>query len=183
MITTRVARRYAQALLESAESERVLEPVLNDARLLQEYVDQSRDLRLFLRSPVIKTEKKASILQTLFEPLVHRLTMNFILLLLEKRREEVLPVIIEQLFVLNDQQKGIVNLELRAATDLSKTHRSAITRRFEQLMGKKIRISFSVDVSLKGGVLARVGDTVYDGSVRRQLEMLKEQFARGVVSN
>ena len=74
-------------------------------------------------------------------------------------------------------------MELKAASELSEAHRSAITQRFEQLTGKKIRISFSIDTSLKAGIVVRVGDTVYDGSVKRQLELLRDRFARSVVSN
>ena len=183
MKNTRVALRYAQALLEAAEGQGVLEAVLNDASLLRRYLSQSRDLRLFLRSPVISGDMKVATLRSIFEASVAPLTMQFLLLLIDKKREEVLPEVMDELFRLHDERQGIVSLELQAATDLSENHRSAILRRFEQITGKTVRVSFSVDATLKGGVLARVGDTVYDGSVKRQLEMLREQFAQGVVSN
>ena len=183
MKSTRVARRYAQALLESAEAEQVLESVLKDVGLLRDYVSESRELRSFLRSPVIKNDTKVSVLRSIFEKSIAPLTMNFLLLLLQKQREDVLPEIIEEVFREHDERQGIVTLELKASTELSADHRSAIARRFEAMTGKTVRVSFSVDASLKGGVFARVGDTVYDGSVKRQLEMLREQFTRGVISN
>ncbi|MBE0556719.1 MAG: ATP synthase F1 subunit delta, partial [Proteobacteria bacterium] len=157
MKSTRVARRYAQALLESSESGRVLDSVLKDARLLHDYVVQSRELRSFLRSPVIKGETKVTVLRSLFEKSIAPLTMNFLLLLVHKNREEVLPEIIDELFRLHDERQGIVTLDLKAATQLSQDHRSAVVRRFEQITGKTVRVSFSVDATLKGGILARVG--------------------------
>jgi len=183
MKNTRIARRYAQALLGSAKEEKVLEAVLKDAGLLRDYVAKSRELRSFLRSPVIKSGAKVAVLRSIFEQSITPLTMNFLLLLLDKNREEVLPEIIDELFRLHDEQQGIVTLELKAATDLSQDTRSAIAQRFEKILGKTIRVSFSIDATLRGGVFARMGDTVYDGSVKRQLELLREQFARGVVSN
>lgn len=183
MKTSRVARRYAQALLESAERDRVLETVLADLRLLQEHIAGSREFRSFLKSPVIKGQTKLTILHGVFGGSVNALTMDFLRLLVEKKREALLADIITELFLMNDVRLGIVNLELKAASELSDDHRTAITRRFEQLTGMKIKISFSIDTSLKGGILVRVGDTVYDGSVKRQLEVLRERFAQGVVSN
>ena len=183
MKSARVAYRYALALLETAEQEQVLASVLKDAVHLKGMIDQSRDLRSFLRSPVLKSAKKAAVLRTVFEKDVTPLTMNFLLLLVNKNRESVLPEVIGELFRLHDERQGTVTLELKAATDLSESQRSAIARRFEQMLKKTVRVSFSIDATLKGGILARLGDTVYDGSVKRQLEMLREQFARGVFSN
>lgn len=183
MKTSRVARRYAQALLESAERDRLLDAVLADLRVLQEHIAESREFRSFLRSPVIKGHMKLSILRNVFGGSVSALTLDFLRLLIEKRREALLSEVIAELFLMNDVRQGIVTLELKAALELSDAHRSAITQRFEHLTGKKIRISFSVDTSLRGGILVRVGDTVYDGSIKRQLELLRERFAQGVVSN
>ena len=183
MKNSRVARRYAQALLEAAERDRALDAVLADLRLLQEHISESRDFRLFLKSPVIKGQTKLSILRNVFGGSLGALTMDFLRLLVEKNREALLSEVIVELFLMNDTRLGIVSLELKAAAELSDDHRTAITRRFENLTGKKIKISFSIDTSLKGGILVRVGDTVYDGSVKRQLELLRQRFAEGVVSN
>ena len=72
---------------------------------------------------------------------------------------------------------------MRAATELTKDQQQTIVKRFEGITRKKIRVAFSIDKQLKGGFVARVGDTVYDGSVRRQLELLRERFAEGVGRN
>ena len=183
MKTTRVARRYAKALLNSAEHQHKLDSVLADLRLLQEHIDESREFRSFLKSPVIRGQMKLSILRDVFGGSLSALTMDFLRLLIEKKREAHLSEVITELFRMNDERLGIVSLELKAASELSDTHRSAITQRFEQITGRKIKISFSIDASLKAGILVRVGDTVYDGSVKRQLELLRDRFAQGVVSN
>lgn len=183
MKTTRVARRYAKALLLSAERQGQLDSVLADVLVLQEHIAESREFRSFLRSPVIRGQVKLSILRDVFGGSLNALTVDFLRLLVEKKREAHLSEVIAELLLMNDVRLGIVSLELKAASELSDAHRSAITQRFEQLTGKKIRISFSVDTSLKAGIVVRVGDTVYDGSVKRQLEMLRDRFAQSVVSN
>jgi F-type H+-transporting ATPase subunit delta len=86
-------------------------------------------------------------------------------------------------FKLRDDRLGIVALDVRAATELSKSQQQTIVKRFEEITQKKIRVAFSIDKQLKGGFVARVGDTVYDGSVQRQLELLRDQFAKGVGRN
>jgi F-type H+-transporting ATPase subunit delta len=77
---------------------------------------------------------------------------------------------------MRDELLGIVTLELRAAVDLTSDQQKTIAKRFEDMTRKRIRIVFSVDKQLKGGFVARVGDTVYDGSVSRQLELLRSRF-------
>ena len=84
---------------------------------------------------------------------------------------------------MRDDQLGILTLELRAAVDLTNDQQKTIAKRFEEMTRKKIRIVFSVDKQLKGGFVARVGDTVYDGSVVRQLELLRDRFAEGAGRN
>jgi F-type H+-transporting ATPase subunit delta len=183
MRSSRVAGRYAQAFLETAEAAGNQESLLKDAAVLRETVAKSRDFRSFLKSPVIKGETKESVLKVLFGTTLHPATMKFLLLLVEKKREDILAEILDELFRLHDERAGIVTLHLQAATVLSDSQRSTIAARFERITGKKVRLVFVVDGALKGGVLARVGDTVYDGTVKRQLEMLREQFARTMVSN
>ena len=178
MTPTRLARRYAEALMGAAEDEKQVPAVAADLRQLDTLIAQSRDLRRFLQSPAIKKEKKQEVLRTLFEGKVHPLTARFMNLLAEKGREEVFSLIIREFFRLEDERNGVVEVELRAASPLTADQSTELLRRFESLSKKKVRIALKADPSLRGGFVARLGDTVYDGSVRRQLEILRERFAR-----
>jgi len=183
MTNTRVARRYAEAMLELAQERKQVDRVAEDFGLLRQIIAGSRDLASFLRSPVLSKEKKRSVLEALFSSRLSALTMDFLRLLTDKNREEVLGQIAEEFLRLRDERLGIVNVEVRAAVEVTKEQQLALERKFEGVTGKKVRLAVSADKQLLGGLVARVGDTVFDGSVRHQLDLLRERFAGKVGSN
>ncbi|HTY37578.1 MAG TPA: ATP synthase F1 subunit delta [Bacteroidota bacterium] len=183
MSAYRVARRYAEAALELAEDQKKGERLAGDLEIVLTAMKESRDFRTFLKSPVVPKEKKRAVIAAAFKSRVSAFTFGFLNLILDKGREEVLGDIIQEFFRLRDERLGIVTLEVRAATELSKNQQQKILKRFEEITQKKVRVAFSIDKELKGGFIARVGDTVYDGSVHRQLQLLRERFAEGVGRN
>ncbi|HXG38607.1 MAG TPA: ATP synthase F1 subunit delta [Bacteroidota bacterium] len=183
MISTRVTRRYARALMDLAEEQKQLDRVVEDFELLQRVTKESKEFHLFLKSPVVKKEKKKEIFSSLFGTTIGPLTSSFVNLLIDKGREDILPQIINQFFALRDERLGIVSVEVKAAIDLTKDQLNEIRQRFEGITKKKVRVALSLDKQLKGGFLARVGDTVYDGSVRHQLELMRERFHEGTIHN
>ena len=183
MVSTRITRRYALALMETAEEQKQLDRVVQDLELLQRTAKESKDFNTFLKSPVIKNDKKKEIFSELLKSKVGALTLDFLLLLCEKRREDILLPIITQFFLLRDELLGIVQVDVKAATELSRDQFDNIQKRFENITKKKVRISFNLDTMVKGGFIARVGDTVFDGSVRHQLELIRERFTEGVMNN
>jgi len=179
MSVYRVARRYAEAVSELAEEQKQSERVAADLELIRKTLMGSRELVTFLKSPVISKEKKQTVIGDLFRSKVSGFTFSFLALLLDKGREDVLRAIVDEFFKLRDDRLGIITLDVRAATELTGDQQGNIVKRFETMTGKTIRVSFSVDKELKGGIVARVGDTVFDGSIQRQLELLRERFAEG----
>jgi len=183
MSAYRVARRYAEAVIQLAEDQKQGEVLAGDLDMVQKAMKQSVELQSFLKSPVISKEKKRAAVSALFKAKVGALAFNFLNLLVEKGREDVLDDILVEYFKMRDEQLGITTLELRAAIDLSTDQQETIAKRFEKMTRKKIRVVFSVDKQLKGGFVARVGDTVYDGSVSRQLQLLRNRFTEGAGRN
>jgi F-type H+-transporting ATPase subunit delta len=183
MSVYRVARRYAQAALELAEEQKQGERLAGDLEMVLKAVKESPEFLALLKSPVISKEKKRTVLREVFKSRIGDLSFRFLNMIVEKGREDVLADIISEYFRLRDDRLGIVTLDVRAATELSKSQQQTIVQRFEEMTQKKIRVTFSIDKQLKGGFVARIGDTVYDGSVRRQLELLRERFAEGVGRN
>jgi F-type H+-transporting ATPase subunit delta len=176
MNPTRLARRYAEALMGAAEDATAVPAVASDLRQIDGLIRGSRELQLFLKSPVIKKDKKREVLRSIFEGKVHVLTSRTLALLAEKGREEALPFVILEFFRLEDERNGIIEVEVRSATVLSPDQIARLRERFESLSTKKVRIAATLDPSLRGGFRAKMGDTVYDGSVSRQLEILRERF-------
>ena len=179
----RVARRYAQALIGLADEQGQLERVSEDLLMLRRTLRESHEFVVFLKSLVVKTEKKQRVLEELFADKVHPSTQGFLRLLAEKGREDVLGQIVEEFFQLRDVMLGIVNVDVKAAVELTGDQNKALVKKFEGVTKKTVRVSISLDTTLRGGFIARVGDTVFDGSVRRQLELLRERFTRGAGMN
>jgi F-type H+-transporting ATPase subunit delta len=179
MINVRVARRYAEGLIEVVVEQKKTEVVAGELEWLRQLTKQSRELLLFLKSPVIDKAKRRSILRLLFEGKLDAATVRFLDFLAEKGRTSILLDIIDQFFALQDERQGIINVEVRTASDFSTDQTTTLQKKLETYARKRVRITFGLDKQLKGGFVARVGDTVFDGSIKRQLELLRQRFAGG----
>jgi len=178
-----IARRYAQALYEEAEQHQCTERVDEDVAAIATGLDDSRDLVRFFESPVISREKKASIVQSLFAERLQSVTLHFLQLLVEKRRENIFPVIVSAYRSLRDDQQGIAEAFVRTAQAMSEAEEQSIADALETLTGRRIRLQIEVDPELIGGIVIRVGDTVYDGSVVQQLRSLRRRMEQGSFLN
>jgi len=179
MTNVRVARRYAEGLIEMAAEQKKEEVVARDLGVLRQLTKQSREFLLFLKSPVIDKARKRQILRSMFDGKFDAATVRFLDVLSEKGRENVLADIIDQFFALQDERQGIINVEVRTASDFSTGQTATLQKKIEDYTRKRVRITFGLDKQLMGGFVARVGDTVFDGSVKRQLELLRQRFAEG----
>lgn len=179
MKNTRVARRYAQALMQSADSVQAIDLYANDLELIKKTIVGSRELRLFVNRPIVTAQKKMGVLRELFGSSISSATMSFLELLVEKQREEHLLEVIEQYFGLRDAKYGIVNVDVSSAVEITPQQEKSLSDKLEQYTKKKVRVRFALDTSLKGGLVVRIGDRVLDASVKRQLELMREQFAEG----
>ncbi len=116
-----------------------------------------------------------------FRSSVQTLTLHFLSLLIEKEREDALLSIIEAFFRLQDEILGIVHVNIKTAAGLSQQQTAQLKQRFEAYSQKKVLIDQSLDKQLIGGFVARIGDTVFDGSVKQQLELLRKRFAEELI--
>jgi F-type H+-transporting ATPase subunit delta len=174
-----IARRYAQALNEQAAQSGVLDQVDADIELIRESLADSRELRAFFDSPIISREKKADVVKALFGERIQTVTMNFMGLLVEKRREGVFPSVVSSYRELRDDQLGTTAVSVRTAYELSEEDQNALVNELKSLTGKQVRLETKVDASIMGGIVIRIGDTVYDGSITNQLATLRERLQRG----
>jgi F-type H+-transporting ATPase subunit delta len=179
MRNTRVARRYALALMTAAEGQKALENVSADIDVIGTMTKGSRDLRLLLRSPVISIPRKRTALHALLNGRVHPITLSFIELLTTKQREGILPEIAEQFSALRDERLGIVHVDVTSAVDLTPEQHTALTRALEQHTKKKVRVHAMLDPAIKGGLRIRIADTVVDATVAHKLERLHQRFILG----
>lgn len=179
MINQTVARRYAQALYEEAVQERRVERIDEDMALIREALETSRELVVFFESPVISRQKKQDVVKALFADRVQQVTLNFLHLLVEKKREDLFPEVVLAYRALRDEQLGIVEARARVAFPLTAEEQAQLVKALEHRVGTRIRLTVEHDASLVGGLVVRIGDVVFDGSVRHQLATLRERLEYG----
>ena len=182
MADYRVLHRYATSLLETAIEKNNLEIITNDIQFLVDTLKQNKQLELMLESPVIRPEMKLNILNEIFVNRISKGTIDFIEFVVTKKRENLLQAIGNRFMELRDEHLGIANVVVTAASEFTNEQKNILRNRLEKILGKKIRLNFKIDLELVGGFIAKVGDTLYDASIKHQLELLKKQFFTGELS-
>lgn len=172
MASLRIVKRYALALFRSSQAEGTTDKVLSDLMQVKSAINASKDLRVMLHSPVIRTAVKVSVLTEIFGTSLSKLSLDFMIFLAEKGREPLLAEAIESFESIYNEANGILKVGIVSATQLSEDMRSKIVAMMAKTTGKRIEPNFSVDSSLIGGLRIRVADMLYDGSVTAQLATL-----------
>jgi F-type H+-transporting ATPase subunit delta len=135
------------------------------------------DARKFLENPTMAGERRKRLLKEIFQALnLDRRPANFIGILVDRDRLPILEEIIEAYQKLLDERLGIIRARVTAAYSMNHLEQKELTARLEQATGKQIRMEVAVDPSLIGGVVAQLGSTIYDGSVRQRLEAFKARL-------
>jgi len=173
-----IARRYARALFEEARAHALAEVIDADLQQLSEVLTASRELTRIFESPIIPRDKKQKILERLLADRVHPLTWRFLTLLVAKQREHLLPEVVRAYQALQDEAQGVAEAHVYTAFPLDEVGVAPLRERLERLTGKRLRLRLTYDPSLIGGLVVRIGDTVYNGSVRHQLATLRERLRR-----
>jgi len=177
MSNVRAATRYATALLGVAAERNETEQVGKDVAALEQLIAAVPEFALFLKSPVVSKERKSAALNEILTGRTGNTVRNFVLLLASKDREDLLPAIIGQFIRLRDERMGVVNASAKAASDFSAEQKADLTARIEKSTGRKVRLTVGRDPALIAGFTVQVEDTVWDASVKRQLERLGEMLA------
>ena len=179
MTEARAAYRYALALIGVAQEMKKLDAVDRDLTFIEKLTRETREFYLFLKSPVITTEKKKRVLHEIIRGNVGDVTVKFVMLLASKGREELLPEIVRQFVRLRDERLGILNVEARSAVQFTTAQEESLARQLEKATMKRVRMRYVLDPSLKGGFIIQHEDTVWDASVRHQLEVMRQRLLEG----
>lgn len=173
-----VLRRYANALYEEAERQDCLDAVDDDVALLRQTLAETREFAQFVESPVIPQDKKRDVFRALLQERVHPLTLQFMELLVEKDRETLLADLLDTYRTLRDEARNVVEVQARVPAPLDEAERTKLIERLEAMTGKNVRLEVDHKPTLIGGLVIRIGDQVYDGSVRQKLDNLRDSWGR-----
>jgi len=181
MTLSAVAARYANALADvvtAGNSDLAPQDAVRELRAFEAVLNQSRDLREALHTPSVAGSRKKAVVGRLADLLkLSRISRNFLLVLIGHRRITLLGEILQTFEIVLDERSGYVRAEIASASNLDAAQRALIEAELEKLTGKHIRAAYAVDESLIGGVVAKAGSTVYDGSVRGSLESLRQRLS------
>jgi F-type H+-transporting ATPase subunit delta len=169
-------RMYARALFEAAQEANRVDAVADDLAELARAMEEVPELRAFLRNPQVEPAGKAEVLEQLMGG-ADELVRNFVRLVAEKGRAGELSVISEELDALVAQAQNRLSVELTTSYELSDAEAASIVQTIEKASGRTIEATRTVDPSLIGGIVLRIGSQLADGSVRGRLERLRQELA------
>jgi F-type H+-transporting ATPase subunit delta len=184
MADQRVAARYAKSLLDLGQEMGTLDSVKADMDLLSKTIAESRELRLLLRNPIVKHDKKLAILNAIFKGKVSDVTMRFFTILTEKNREAALESMGTEFLVQYNAMRGIQSAEVTSATPLNAVSRLEMRKLVTQQTGlTEVELTEKVDPDLIGGFVLRVGDQQIDDSVRTSLRKMRISLQENTYQN
>lgn len=174
----RLIQGYAQALFAVAEAEGDLEQVEDELYRFGKTVESQPELRDALTDPALPLDRKRAVLEELLGDKASPHTSNLLTFLVEQGRARDLQRIVTALAEVAAERRRKAVAEVRSAVPLDEDQRARLAEALSKATGKDIELKVLVDPGVIGGVVARVGDQVFDGSVRRKLEIAREQLTR-----
>jgi F-type H+-transporting ATPase subunit delta len=170
--------QYATALAEIALEQGATEPLLRQLADFGRAYEESAELRNFLSNPAVKREAKHGVIEKLVARLgASRIVRNFLFVVVDNQRGALIPQMIETFQEVIRQRQGVAEADVESAAELDATQKSQLLLTLERMTGKKIRAKYSLDPALLGGAVVRIGDTIYDGSLKNRLNQMRARLA------
>lgn len=176
MLKGAVAGRYAEALYEIAVEKNMVDKLEEELRAVVNLLEEEPGLKKVLFHPRITAAEKKDVLKALLEDRISPVAMNFLCLVIDRQRETYLADIVEVFVDYANKARNIADVEVTSAVELGKDERKRLVKALGKMTGKEVRVNYSVDPSLIGGVVVRIGDKVIDGSIKTRLESMKEHL-------
>jgi F-type H+-transporting ATPase subunit delta len=177
---TVITKRYAKALFELAQSQGQVSETEEQLRQLVQATENDAEIRAFLNAPGIETDRKVQALRSAFGDKASDIILNTISLLIERGRQGELSSLLQAFRQVSGGILGRVDALVTSAKPLNDDEKNKLASRFGSLTGKTVRVENIVDPALLGGLTVRIGDTLYDGSLRGKLDRLSKQLQTSV---
>ncbi|MDD4357956.1 MAG: ATP synthase F1 subunit delta [Smithellaceae bacterium] len=169
-----ISKRYARAFFEIAGEEKKLEQYYNELRQFSSMMAENKDLGSFLANPVFEQDVKKKVLEKIIGKMtLSPMTINFLKLLVDKNRIDVLPDIDTCYRQMMDEVLKKTRVTVKTAFPLSAEMQNYIMSNLKKMTGREVEVTTEDDKSLLGGIVIGVGDTLYDGSIKNQLNNMR----------
>jgi len=170
--------QYATALADIVLEQGAAEPARKQLQEFRAAYEESAELRNFLVSPAIPRDAKHGVIEKIVARLgASKIIRNFLFVMSDNQRVHLLPDIVDTFEQVLEQRQGVAEAQVTSPLELTDVQKSSLVRTLERVSGKKIQARYSLDPGLLGGVLVRIGDMIYDGSVRNRLNQLRARLA------
>jgi len=170
--------QYANAMADVALAQGVAEPAAKQLHDFGAAYAESAELRAFLASPAVSMEAKHAVIEKIAARLgASKIIRNFLFVLADHRRTQLIPEVIAAFHQVIRQRQGVAEAEVSSAVELSAAQKKEMAVTLTRLTGKKIEAKYALDPALLGGAVVRIGDTIYDGSLRSRLNEMRARLA------
>ncbi|OEF96778.1 F0F1 ATP synthase subunit delta [Desulfuribacillus alkaliarsenatis] len=173
MIQTTVATRYAEALFAIAKENNSFDQLELELTTIDQAMEANEDFKKLLNHPHVAKEDKKRLLADVFATSISEVTVNFLNLLIDKQRQDIFSQIVKSFIVISNEARGIADATVVSVSALTDTQLEQIRATFKELIGKDLRITTEIDKDIIGGFIVRIGDRVYDSSIKTQLDRFK----------
>jgi len=182
MLNKSVARRYAEAFFSIAQENNKVDDLQLELEKVVEVIETTENLKDYLAHLLIPAKEKKDVTSKIFTGNISQITLNFVLMIIDKRRETYIGVIADEYKDMADEARNIMKAELVSAREVSSDEMSILAEKLSVSTGKTVQLKQVVDPALIGGIKIRMGDQIIDGTVAKKLEMLKERLKQVKIS-
>jgi len=175
-MSTRAALRYAKAALSFAQKEGSESIVYNDMQLIEATIQESRDLDVLLKSPIIKLSDKVKALEAVFGAKISNYSKGVIKLLVNNKRLSLLEIVASDYQIIYDHLKAVEVAKVTTAIPITPELRQQVLAKIKELTGKESNLTNEVKPEIIGGFILRVGDLQYDASIVKSFRELEKSF-------
>ena len=182
MLNKSVARRYAEAFFSIAREEQQIDKFQLELQAIVDAINEVEGLAEYFNHLLIPAKEKKEIAVKIFSGKISSITMNFLMMVLDKRRQSYLESILEEYKDMANEVKNIIKGDLVSAQEVPAAEIKSLAEKLSASTGKTVQLKQTVDPSLLGGIKIRIGDQIMDGTIAKKLEMLKMQLKQAKIS-
>lgn len=182
MLNKSVARRYAEAFFSIAQETNKIDDYQNELKSIVQSVQETEGLGEYLAHPMIPGKEKKEIVDKIYAQTVSAVTLNFLKMVIDKKREIYLDLIYTEYEAMADESRNMQKAELISAMPVSDDDLKILAENLSSATGKEVQLKLTVDPAIIGGVKIRIGDKIVDASVAKKLEMLKTSLKTAKIS-